>query len=206
MNLASCFQSTIADCRQPVALDSCLTRRLFVQRTPRTRIAKATTNPHVLNQWYRSQRCSCAVQSPGRDSGLHLAIRLLMGTGPASENTTARTWIVRAVAANCQADLFRCPAGSSRRRFNSVELDIQNGITRPNHAASDERTNMCTSCGWRLRMGWANAATLNSLPHIRPRITTAKSCRITRTTLSRRIRCCPEGSSYRIQTGKSCSC
>src|ERR1700722_14715008 len=66
---------------------------LFLQETPTlaTRSINATTSPHVLNQWYKSQRCSWSRQSCGKDSGVHFAIRLFIGTGPTNENTTART-------------------------------------------------------------------------------------------------------------------
>ena len=151
------------------------TGHLFPQRTPtlRTRRANATISPHVRNQWYKSQRRSCALQSCGSEAGLHFAIRLLMGTGPTSENTTAKTWMPNAIAASRQADWFRCSKGNSNRRVSRVEPDIQNGITCPNRAANDERTGMCTSSGCPLSVGWANAATFSSLPHIKPSTSTA---------------------------------
>jgi hypothetical protein len=80
----------------------------------------------------------------------------------------AKTWIVKAIAAKRHADSFNCSKGSNSRRFSSAEPAIQNGITRPNSAANDARTLTCTSSGCRLNIGCANAATFNSLPHIRP--------------------------------------
>jgi hypothetical protein len=103
----------------------------FRQRTPTlsTGAANAATSPDVLNQWHRFQRCSCAFQSLGTAAGVRFAIRLLIGTGVISENAAARTCIARAIAAKFHANLFRYANENSRRKFNSVEPAIQNGIT-----------------------------------------------------------------------------
>src|SRR5215470_16594766 len=112
------------------------------------------------------------------DFGVHLAILLLIGTGATSEKTTARTWIAKATAARRQADSFRCSNGNITKRLKSVDPDIQNGMTRPSKAASDERTNMCVSSGCFFSAGWVNSATFNSLPHIRPSTSSATKCSI----------------------------
>ena len=48
-------------------------------------------NPHVRSAWYKSQRRSWDRQFEGTDCRVHLAMRLLIGTGPISENTTAKS-------------------------------------------------------------------------------------------------------------------
>jgi hypothetical protein len=71
------------------------------------------------------------------DFGVHFAILLLIGTRATSENKIARAWIAKAIAANRQADLFKCSNDSSSKELGSVEPAIQNGMMRPNNAASD---------------------------------------------------------------------
>jgi CheY-like chemotaxis protein len=58
--------------------------------------------------------------------------------------TTASMSRLECLAAGMN-DVMPKPAGSSRRRFNRVEPDIQNGITCPSKAATEDRTRMCTS-------------------------------------------------------------
>jgi Transposase domain (DUF772) len=88
----------------------------------------------------------------GRDFGVHSAILLLIGT--ASENKTAKTWMTKAIVAKPQADSFKCSNGSSSKRLRSVEPAIQNGITRPNNAASENRTSTRVSSGCLFSAGW----------------------------------------------------
>jgi hypothetical protein len=96
----------------------------------------------------------------------------MIGTGLARENNAVATCSAKAVAARGHAPAER--RSKARSRFKSVEPAIQKGITRPNRAASVERTPMCTSNEWRESAGCAKAATFSSLPHIRPSTTTAK--------------------------------
>jgi hypothetical protein len=64
--------------------------------------AKATIRPMVLIQWYTSQWHSWAPQSVGRELGVQVLIRLLIGTGPMREKMTARTWIAAETADSVQ--------------------------------------------------------------------------------------------------------
>ena len=66
-------------------------------------------------------------------------IRLLIGTGPTRENTTANTWIPNAMAANRHAVPVKCAKGNNSKRVKSVDPAIQNGMTRPNSRAHAER-------------------------------------------------------------------
>jgi hypothetical protein len=106
------------------------------------------------------------VVEEGRDFGVHLAILLLIGT--ASENKTAKTWMTKAIAAKCQEDSFKCSNASSSKRLKSVEPAIQNGIMRPNNAASDDRKSTRVSSGCLFSTGWLKNITFSSLCHIRP--------------------------------------